>query len=562
MEDARDESRIGGMDLNLYLGLPRSPRPLALDLGSDLALGSISLPSSSSLPAVFAGDRPSTMDIEASGAAADDLPVPYSPSNASLDANLPSVDPSIAGHPLLPYSPSYIAIPLIDPSYAPSEDQPLQFSLEEPPNEQMNQDGGASPPGLVDESHVPLASTTSQGNNGDEHWNHEDGSSSRGDSLQFPVLRFRRLIESHHRLQLMRFNSSANLSSGERSDLGWPLPSLPQPPRSMGKNKVVGEGIATEDSEEDLEEKSKSVADFECNICFEMAKEPVVTSCGHLFCWPCLYQWLYLHSEHKECPVCKGEVLESHVTPIFGRGSSEAKDDSKCGKDGKPRLKIPPRPRGNRVESFRQQMRPITRARRFGEVSWRRIFHDRLMHTGDGLGDASVHEIFGVGQRRILARLRAGMVHREEGSAERELNVGEDLLPRNSTPDPQNSHTSSPLRDGMGLWQRFSLDLGRVVERLASSTSRYRASASSANPLNTGPVDSIPHVAAAIAADQASPSSTIAVIQGDVAATDGAAEPNSAGTSSSLRRRGRSSTSGSLDVDGGALHVRKRRRLN
>ncbi|KAH7659034.1 putative E3 ubiquitin ligase protein [Dioscorea alata] len=561
MEDARDESRIEGMDLNLYLGLPLSPRPLALDLGSDLALGSISVPSSSSSVAVFAGDRDSTMDIGAAGAAADDLPVPYSPSNASYDVNLPSVDPSIAEHPVAPYSPSYIPIPLMDPSYSPSEVQPLQFSLEEPPNEQMNQDGLASAPGLVDESLVPLASTL-QGDNGDEHWNHEDGSSSRGDSLQFPVLRFRRLIESHHRLQLMSFNSSTNLSNGERSDLGWPLPPLPQPPRSMGKDKVVGEGIVTEDSEEDLEEKSKSAADFECNICFEMAKEPVVTSCGHLFCWPCLYQWLYLHSEHKECPVCKGEVLESHITPIFGRGSSEAREESKCGEDGKPGLNIPPRPRGNRVESFRQQMRPITRARRLGEVSWRRLFHDRLMHNADGLGEASVHEIFGIGQRRILARLRGGMVHREEGSAERELNVGEALLPRNSTPDPQNSHTNSPLRDGMGLWQRFSLDLGRVVERLASSTSRYRASVSSANPPNTGPVDGLPHVAVAIAADQASPSSTIAVIQGDVAATDGAAEPNSVGSSSSLRRRGRSSTSGSLDVDGGALHVRKRRRLN
>jgi len=29
---------------------------------------------------------------------------------------------------------------------------------------------------------------------------------------------------------------------------------------------------------------------FECNICFDTANEPVVTLCGHLFCWSCLYK--------------------------------------------------------------------------------------------------------------------------------------------------------------------------------------------------------------------------------------------------------------------------------
>ena len=29
---------------------------------------------------------------------------------------------------------------------------------------------------------------------------------------------------------------------------------------------------------------------FECNICLELAKEPIVTLCGHLYCWPCLYR--------------------------------------------------------------------------------------------------------------------------------------------------------------------------------------------------------------------------------------------------------------------------------
>lgn len=36
------------------------------------------------------------------------------------------------------------------------------------------------------------------------------------------------------------------------------------------------------------DEESKSNL-YECNICLETASEPVITTCGHLFCWPCIY---------------------------------------------------------------------------------------------------------------------------------------------------------------------------------------------------------------------------------------------------------------------------------
>ncbi|KAJ4978868.1 hypothetical protein NE237_009648 [Protea cynaroides] len=89
---------------------------------------------------------------------------------------------------------------------------------------------------------------------------------------------------------------------------------------------------------------------FECNICLEMARNPVLTSCGHLFCWPCLYQWLYIHSETRECPVCKGQVTDMDITPIYGRGN----DTNESEKEDESGLKIPPRPNARRDESFRQ----------------------------------------------------------------------------------------------------------------------------------------------------------------------------------------------------------------
>lgn len=80
---------------------------------------------------------------------------------------------------------------------------------------------------------------------------------------------------------------------------------------------------------------------FECNICLEPAREAVIGLCGHLYCWPCLHQWLETRPERQECPVCKAGISRDKVIPLYGRGSSAQQD---------PRLKTPPRPRGQRPE--------------------------------------------------------------------------------------------------------------------------------------------------------------------------------------------------------------------
>ncbi|KAI9599465.1 hypothetical protein BDF19DRAFT_428793 [Syncephalis fuscata] len=79
---------------------------------------------------------------------------------------------------------------------------------------------------------------------------------------------------------------------------------------------------------------------YSCNICFDAAIEPVLTVCGHLYCWPCLHQWLDAQRLNPLCPVCKAGCGSDKVIPIYGRGR-EATD---------PRLKnsIPDRPAGQR----------------------------------------------------------------------------------------------------------------------------------------------------------------------------------------------------------------------
>ena len=58
---------------------------------------------------------------------------------------------------------------------------------------------------------------------------------------------------------------------------------------------------------------------FECNICLETASEPIVTMCGHLYCWGCINKWLEMQ-ECPACPMCKAAISRERMLPIYGRG--------------------------------------------------------------------------------------------------------------------------------------------------------------------------------------------------------------------------------------------------
>ena len=100
-----------------------------------------------------------------------------------------------------------------------------------------------------------------------------------------------------------------------------------------------------------IDDESKSESAFECNICLETARDAVVSLCGHLFCWPCLHQWMYSTDNngqsHNTCPVCKSAISRDKTIPIYGRGGNSDRQD--------PRDKLPPRPPGQRTEIPNQQ---------------------------------------------------------------------------------------------------------------------------------------------------------------------------------------------------------------
>jgi len=69
---------------------------------------------------------------------------------------------------------------------------------------------------------------------------------------------------------------------------------------------------------------------FSCSICLSDSVDPVVTRCGHLFCWSCLYKWIDL--QHDTCPVCNSaQVTVSNVIPLYCRGNTKQEEDPRGG---------------------------------------------------------------------------------------------------------------------------------------------------------------------------------------------------------------------------------------
>ena len=76
---------------------------------------------------------------------------------------------------------------------------------------------------------------------------------------------------------------------------------------------------------------------YDCKICLDESNEPIVTLCGHIYCWDCIYKWS--STKQKEiipCPFCQNSVNIKKVIPIY-----TSKDNHKKNKTDK----IPKRPK-------------------------------------------------------------------------------------------------------------------------------------------------------------------------------------------------------------------------
>ncbi|KAJ3283381.1 hypothetical protein HDU76_008478 [Blyttiomyces sp. JEL0837] len=107
---------------------------------------------------------------------------------------------------------------------------------------------------------------------------------------------------------------------------------------SSSSAKASGSSTKADGGESKEEEKE---AMYECNICLDTASNPVVTLCGHLFCWPCVHRWMESRSPSANtCPVCKAGLEKAKLIPIYSRGrTTDPRTQS---------VPIPERPAGQR----------------------------------------------------------------------------------------------------------------------------------------------------------------------------------------------------------------------
>ncbi|XP_020205488.1 E3 ubiquitin-protein ligase RMA1H1 [Cajanus cajan] len=158
---------------------------------------------------------------------------------------------------------------------------------------------------------------------------------------------------------------------------------------------------------------------FDCNICLECVQDPVVTLCGHLYCWPCIYKWLHFQStslENEEqqkplCPVCKSEVTQSSLVPLYGRGQTTVPSEGKPHQVG---TVIPQRPHGPRSFNTERVYQPISQSYhpynpyhspQFNSIPSGYTYTSPMLSTGGSLDNT-----FGIFGEMIYARVFGNQV--------------------------------------------------------------------------------------------------------------------------------------------------------
>ncbi|GJV60164.1 E3 ubiquitin protein ligase RMA1H1-like protein [Tanacetum coccineum] len=106
-----------------------------------------------------------------------------------------------------------------------------------------------------------------------------------------------------------------------------------------------------------INRKTNTPATLNVIFCLDSVQDPVVTLCGHLYCWPCIYKWIQhqktssetLENSGSHCPVCKTEVSEKTIVPLYGPSQIMNHGTEEKGQTVGP--VIPPRPSTPRLHS-------------------------------------------------------------------------------------------------------------------------------------------------------------------------------------------------------------------
>jgi peroxin-10 len=86
-------------------------------------------------------------------------------------------------------------------------------------------------------------------------------------------------------------------------------PVLTEPRIELSDSTALAFIGASADSPVETEQQRK------CTLCLEPYKDPSVTTCGHVFCWECVMDWV---KEKPECPLCRQSIAAQKVLPLRG----------------------------------------------------------------------------------------------------------------------------------------------------------------------------------------------------------------------------------------------------
>jgi len=122
----------------------------------------------------------------------------------------------------------------------------------------------------------------------------------------------------------------------------------------------------------DEDERAVAVASsvFQCRLCRRVPSEPVLTRCGHLFCWPCLFvaascavRGPAFDAECVQlCARCAKCFESSDIVPVYVRRGCRARQEDDAEVSSSPALSctrqaptlcVPPRPHARWVEKAR-----------------------------------------------------------------------------------------------------------------------------------------------------------------------------------------------------------------
>ncbi|KAJ1644112.1 hypothetical protein J3B02_003847 [Coemansia erecta] len=139
------------------------------------------------------------------------------------------------------------------------------------------------------------------------------------------------------RRRVARTDANTERSDRNHDDTATPSSSSKEEDKAHTTARETPKGKERAENSSSAKMHNEANDEFSCNICFDTATDPVLTICGHLFCWSCLVQWL---ERSATCPVCKAGCDKDKVIPVYGRGKEE--------KDPRLNTNIPNRPAGQR----------------------------------------------------------------------------------------------------------------------------------------------------------------------------------------------------------------------